>query len=421
MNGKKITEKTSDGCYKYVILICLCLIPFISMFAQYQMQPMANEIKTAMSLTDSQYSALFTAPMTPAIFISLICGIIVDKVGGRWPMFLSLIVATLGLWGRVFASSYAMLYICIFVLGFAATFGNSSNAKMFGGWFKPEKCSICIGIYMASSAIGNATATSITPLLPSLTDAYIISAVIVTFITVFWFIFYRDGKKQERKQIKTEEDSQSEKKEGIFTTIKIVIKQRDILLAGFADLFLYGALQSINAFLSIILMVKGMTESQAGATSAFVAGGMFIGNLLVPTIVGKIGKLRRTLFTFGITGGLLAVLIAFISNNILLNIILILVGALMGGCVPLMMSVPLRLDSIGVKRTGTAGGLIATFQLFGAVVLPTYVVSRIAAGNYTLFLFICGCLAAVGAILISFLSHNVEVKKYNSITTKEVK
>ncbi|RHV84305.1 MFS transporter [Lachnospiraceae bacterium OF09-33XD] len=154
--------------YKYLILAALCMVGFISMFCQYQMQPMANEIKSTMSLTDSQYSALFTAPMAPAIFISLICGIIVDKFGGRWPMFLSLVLGTLGLWGRVFATSYGTLYLCIFVVGFAATFGNSSNAKMFGGWFSPAESSVCIGIYMAFGALATAAATATTPHMPSL-------------------------------------------------------------------------------------------------------------------------------------------------------------------------------------------------------------------------------------------------------------
>ena len=78
---------------------------------------------------------------------------------------------------------------------------------------------------------------------------------------------------------------------------------------------------------------------------------------------------------------------------------------------PVLMSVPLRLKSIGVQRTGTAGGLIATFQLLGAVVIPTYVISRIAAGNYTLFVILCGCFSIAGAALIGFLSRSMEVGK----------
>ena len=257
MNNGNIAEKKTDGKYKYLILICLCMVAFISVFCQYQMQPMANEIKETMKLTDSQYSVLFTAPMTPAIFISLVCGIIVDKFGGRWPMFISLVVGTLGLWGRVFANSYGILYICIFVVGFAATFGNSSNAKMFGGWFAPAQCSVCIGIYMAFSSLGTAVATSTTPYLPSLRAAYIVSAAIITFVTVFWLVFYRDKNSVERAQQK-----QTVKKESLFTTVKIVLRQRDILLAGVADTLLYGALQSLSAFLSIILMEKGMTQEK---------------------------------------------------------------------------------------------------------------------------------------------------------------
>lgn len=386
------------------------MVGCISMFCQYQMQPMANEIKSTMSLTDSQYSALFTAPMAPAIFISLICGIIVDKFGGRWPMFLSLVLGTLGLWGRVFATSYGTLYLCIFVVGFAATFGNSSNAKMFGGWFSPAESSVCIGIYMAFGALATAAATATTPHMPSLKAAYIVSAVIITFVTVFWFLFYRD-----RRAVGRQEEASAgigaEKKEGLFATIKVVLRQKDILLAGFADMLLYGGLQSLSVFLGIILMEKGMSQSQAGATSAFVAVGMFVGNLMVPWIVGKSGKMRRTLCCFGAAGGILTVLVAFIPNGMLLKVVLLCGGLLIGGCVPVLMSVPLRLKSIGVQRTGTAGGLIATFQLLGAVVIPTYVISRIAAGNYTLFVILCGCFSIAGAALIGFLSRSMEVGK----------
>lgn len=397
MNSKK---------YKYLILVALCMVGFISLFCQYQMQPMANEIKSSMNLTDSQYSALFTAPMAPAIFISLICGIIVDKLGGRWPMFLSLVLGTLGLWGRVFATSYGMLYLCIFVVGFAATFGNSSNAKMLGGWFSPEETSVCIGVYMAFGALATAAATATTPRMPSLKAAYIVSAVIITFVTVFWFLFYRD-KRVEGHRV---EDSKCEQ-ESLFTTIKIVLRQRDILMAGVADMLMYGGLQSLSVFLGIILIEKGMSQSQAGETSAFVAIGMFVGNLLIPSIVRKSGELRRTLLCFGVVGGILTILVAFIQNGLLLKIILLCGGLLIGGCVPVLMSIPLRLKTIGVQRTGTAGGLIATFQLFGAVVIPTYVISKIAEGNYVLFVILCGCFSIVGAILIGFLSRNTEVDK----------
>ena len=48
------------------------------------------------------------------------------------------------------------------------------------------------------------------------------------------------------------------------------------------------------------------------------------------------------------------------------------------------MSLPVRLKGIGTRYGGTAGGLLATIQLGGSVVLPTYVIAPIAGTNYVL-------------------------------------
>ncbi len=179
--------------YKYLIMITLIVCGISNIYFQFMMTPVSEQIKAMYNLNQVQYSTLFTAPMAPAIFISLICGIIIDRFGARKVVLVSLIVASCGIWGRVFTTNFAVLYLCMMVPGFAATFLNTSNAKLYGEWFDPSKISTVMGIHMGMSSLGNACAIYTTAMLPSVKTGYVISAVISTAAVLLWLFFYRSN------------------------------------------------------------------------------------------------------------------------------------------------------------------------------------------------------------------------------------
>jgi NNP family nitrate/nitrite transporter-like MFS transporter len=67
------------------------------------------------------------------------------------------------------------------------------------------------------------------------------------------------------------------------------------------------------------------------------------------------------------------------------------------------MSLPVQLDEIGPVYAGTAGGFLATIQLIGAVVVPTYVITPIAGANMNLFFILSGGCMIITMLLIFFL------------------
>ncbi len=71
-------------------------------------------------------------------------------------------------------------------------------------------------------------------------------------------------------------------------------------------------------------------------------------------------------------------------NPVITFILLFIAGYCSSGFTPIIMSLPVRLKGIGTRYGGTAGGLLATIQLGGSVVLPTYVIAPIAGTNYVL-------------------------------------
>jgi NNP family nitrate/nitrite transporter-like MFS transporter len=387
--------------YKYVILALICLCGFNAIYFQYQMSPIAGDIMAQYSLSKFQYSTLFTASMTPAIFISLICGMIVDKIGAKKIIFVCLCLSALGLWMRVFTGKYVVLYLCMFVQGFAATFVASTHAKLLGEWFSPKATGVCIGLYMASTAAGMTIGTATTGLLPSVKFAYITSAVIATCVAVIWLLFMKENHDERLGKRKGETS--------IIRSLNIVFKDRNLLLACVAIMCAYGCYMLISSFLSTILQeVKGMDKIEAGSTASVVSIGYLAGCLTVPAIAAKIGKYRSFVFSLALMGTVFALLINFLKPGFPLTILLALTGYTVGGILPMFQSLPIRLKSVGVENAGTAGGLINTFKLAGAVIIPSYVVLPISGGDYAKMLLIGGGICAIACVATLLMNKNVE-------------
>lgn len=385
--------------YKYVVLAVICLCGMSGMYCQYQMSPIADEIINTYSLTQVQYSMLFTAPMAPAIFISLICGLIVDKIGAKKVIFLSLVLAAAGLWGRVFVHEYLLLYICMLCPGFAVTFINSTNPKLLGEWFSSEQTGVAVGVYTGMVGIGAAIATGTTAMLPSIKTAYLFAAVFSSITALIWLIFMKENRLESTENDKTIL--------GI-ASLKKVINNKNIILASVCIMCAYGCLMVMSTFLPIVLQEKGLGQESAGTAASLVSIGQTIGCFTVPGIVKKIGKFRISVFGFALVGAVLTVLVSVVSPGMILNGILFLVGYSVGGICPLFMALPIKIAEIGIARAGTAVGLITTFQLFGAVVIPSYVVSPIAGGNMSLLIVLGGAICAIVCLLVFFMSKEID-------------
>jgi hypothetical protein len=60
---------------------------------------------------------------------------------------------------------------------------------------------------------------------------------------------------------------------------------------------------------------------------------------------------------------------------------LILGGFLCSGILPLLLSLPMLLPEIGPVYAGSAGGIISTLRVLGAVVVPTFIVTPLSGLN----------------------------------------
>ena len=110
-------------------------------------------------------------------------------------------------------------------------------------------------------------------------------------------------------------------------------------------------------------------------------GNMF-GAVIGPVLYRKLKKFSRLIFLFGGISIIGCIGGWMLHEQILMIIIYFITGIAIGGAMPIYFTMPIRLREISSDNISTAGGLITTFQLGGAVIVPSYIIAPIAGNNY---------------------------------------
>lgn len=362
-------------------------------------------------ITASQFSSLFTAPMIPAVFLSLLAGILVDRFGGRITVGMALAVTVTGSILSLFADSYELLFLSFAMLGITAATLNGTQAKLLSEWFPVEKVSSKTGIVLSCSTVAMALAMAIASYFPSRHAAFAVTTGLALLALTVWLILYRDKEKSENITPKVTEAGA--KGDGL-RKLKVVIRNKYIWVIGFCLFFLMAANVVMSSFLPTILMNRSISAKSAGYYSSVYMVGSFLSCYFAPYTVEKLHSFKKTTLLFSVVGAFGAAFSAgYAPEGIFLGIAILVTGIGIGGNLPVLMALPVSLKGIGVSCAGTAGGLIATIQLLGAILLPGKVLIPVAGeGNYTGLFFLAGvCMLICGSLSLLLPGSIVGFKK----------
>jgi NNP family nitrate/nitrite transporter-like MFS transporter len=392
--------------YATMALIAICIGFLAPSYAQYQLSPLGSSLMRELGITEGWFSSLFTAPMLPAIFLSLVAGVLIDRKNPRLVIGTTLVLSTAGAALNLLGDSYGQLFLGFALTGLSAAFLNSSGAKLIGAWYEPQEVSGKLGIANSFSTIGMTLALATTALFPSRKAAFLVALVVFVVATIAWFLLYRSPAEVGLASSDTAPsgDAKADMGPSLGEQLRKVISDRHVWVVGLALFFILGANVVMSSLIPTILAGRGISSVSAGYYSSAYTIGCFLGCIVGPMLAKKLGGTRRTLVILTLLAG---VLVAFgwqAAEGVLLVIALLCAGLLLGGTIPLLMSVPINLPEIGPQLAGTAGGIVATIQLLGAVILPTYVLIPLSGGTLaTTFLLAGGCcaIAACLSLLIS--------------------
>lgn len=391
MKNEPETQKgrAASGRGKWLVLAVLLLAYFVPNYMQYQLSPISQEIMQTYSMTPAMFAKVFSAPMIPAVFLSLVSGILTDKYGAKPVLGTSLAICAGGSVLRYFSSTYFLLFLSMVLIGVAGAIVNANGVKVISGHFPKERISFFTGTFLASSTVAMTLGTGTTTLFPSLSAVYLTGVILAVLVMILWFLFAGSSAPGYANAAPV----------SLRSAIKKVTGSQMVWLAGVSLFFIMACLIGIVSFLPMALAGRGMDTVTAGTYTAVFTAGNLVGSFLSPAIDHGWKHTRALILIQLLLIGLGTAFAWCLPFGFLLFAVLLITGISIGGILPILMSLPIRFGEVPAEHAGIAGGIVCTLQLLGALVLPSYIVAPVAGDNHGLFFLISGCLMIIPVII----------------------
>ncbi|MBP1622052.1 MAG: major facilitator superfamily 1 [Acidobacteria bacterium] len=387
-------NKSELAPYRWVILAVSMLGTFIGSYAQFQLPPLAYKLIPDLHLSSSQFAALMAGPMTGSLFICILGGALADRFGVKKVVAVGLVVSVIGCYFRYAVTSFWPFLFMTILAGLASGLLIGNLAKLFGAWFPPEQMGTIMGICMISPALAMFAGTSTTAFFPSEASAFIFSGILCLIILILWLIFARN-KPEGAPDLPVLAATQYLGK---------AARSRSVWFAGTCLFFVMGAIMTFSSFLPNVLrdLWNISAEKASVYASMPILGGVF-GCFLGPMICNRMGVMKRYLIIVGLLSGAATFWSWQLPLGTAIVVALIVAGFLQYSVQPLFASLPMLLPEIGPVYAGSAGGIIATVQVLGAVVLPTFVITPLAGSNTTMLFGLAALSMALMIVPVLFL------------------
>ncbi len=389
-----------------IMMVCICFaVMFVGGYSQFQISPLASQIMDWLQITKEQYSLLFTFCMFPALVLSIICGMLIDKFGAKKLIAVALVISTVGIVGRIFASSYPIMLACMLVLGLPCVMLTATCAKIMSSYFSGAKLGSMVGITSSGLVLGNFLAMSTTAWFPSVQMAFIFSGVLSAVVMVCWIVFVKPDSTSAINSDNSGEVKAAPKQQvSMATSLKVCLKNPYIWIGGLTLMMLMAGQVMITSFLPQALAAeKGMTTQMSGIITSTYILGSFAGYAFGPAIFGKF-KSKRVFLTCCAIIVSLGIAFAWKLDMVgLIAAVLFVTGACLRLIMPLIFAMPVSLKGIGPEYAGTAGGLQATIQTLGATVVPSFILTPLFGSNFTVLFIAAGVLCAITIFTLNIL------------------
>lgn len=364
---------------RWAVLVVIFIGCDVGAFAQFATTAFGGYLMNDLGLSTSQFGAITMCPMFTGILFSILAGILADKKGVRFSVFIAGIIAIAGAALRIPATSYATLMISSFLLGFLAVFISSNAVKLISEWFPKNELSIAMGVFMSGGGIGNALAQAVTVYFGSFRNACIVSLAVMVVAFVLFMIVATD-----RPKGATPPPADVP----ISKTIGSVLKLKHIWIIGLTMICFMVANMTVSIYLTTALTTKGIAVTTAGFVTSAFAIGIMIGTIFGGAAILKIGKgkFRMLSLTIGIVGGILLYLGWMIASPVITGVLMFIGGMFCGALVPVSMSAMVYIPGMKCEYMGAAGGYANTMRFLAAFVFPSYIIAPIAGTNYNIFM-----------------------------------
>jgi MFS family permease len=362
MNKNPLKDKTEPSkFYRWIVLVFVSMAMFGNYYIYDSISPLADLLSTQLKFSDADIGLLNGIYSLPNIFMVLIGGIIIDRLGTRKSTLIFAILCLIGAAFTAFKGDLITMATGRLIFGLGAESLIVAVTTILARWFKGKELSFAFGINLTIARLGSFAALNSPTWAKTLYSDWqypLLIALIAGIISVVSVIIYIGL------------DRKAEKKYALGTagaTDKIVFTDifkfnRSFWYITFLCVTFYSAVFPFQTFaVKFFIEVHGVTREFGGFLSSLLTFFAMIFTPLFGLLADKIG--RRALLMM--VGSLLLIPVYLIL--VYTNVNLIVPMAIMGISFSLVPAVmwPSVAYIIEESRLGTAYGLMTMIQNIG--------------------------------------------------------
>ena len=301
-----------------------------------------------LNLNTTQLGLIWGMSTFGGLFLSIPGGLLGDRIGARWSIFIIAAITAISLGLRGFAKDATLMSVTMFIGGgvVGGLFPLVSKAVFI--WFPKTRIGLANGIWASLSRLGMVigaaiSATVVTSALGNWRNTFFFYAALLMVFAILWIIFIREP-------VNLNSSTGVPFREAFVKSTK----SRDVWLCVAAYFGSIGLNVGFVGYLPTYLQNIGWVEVTSSlALTIYFLGGV-IGGFILPTLSDKM-RLRKIFFIvpvllFVVVIGLMAVTKATIQIWILITI----AGFSFGSLGPILNSIIAEIKEIGARYAGTA-------------------------------------------------------------------
>ncbi|MCL6098518.1 MAG: MFS transporter [Bacteroidetes bacterium] len=155
MEKQTISKPEPGALFRWMILLFVSLAMFGNYYIYDSISPLADLLSKQLKFTDSDIGLLQGIYSVPNVFMVLIGGIIIDKIGTRISTFIFTVLCLIGVTITATSSTLAWMATGRLIFGLGAESMIVAVTTVIGRWFKGKQLSFAFGLNLTLARLGS--------------------------------------------------------------------------------------------------------------------------------------------------------------------------------------------------------------------------------------------------------------------------
>ena len=376
----------------------LCL-----MFVWFSLPAYLGPVIDDLGLSGTEAGVLVGAIPLVYVPLGLASGYLVDRIGPRIALAVALVIIGGAQLLRAVAESFPSLLLATMLIGVGGTGVTFGLPKLAADLFPADRVGTAATVYLVPSYLGTAAAFGlgrplIGPFLGGWRPLFLASGLVVLAYAGLWTAAVVAARVSGTAAARTEP---TEEGRSFLDDLGAVVGSRAMwLLVAIGTMYLF-TLHGLQGWLVTILEAGGSSPAVAGTIASLLVVAQIAGVLAIPPLADRHDRRREAVIGAGVCCVLGPLgLLVLVGGGWLAIFPVALIGLGVGGLSPLVRALPVELEGIGPRLTGTAVGLVFAVGEIGGFLGPVIVGAlNDLTGSFApgIALFACGGLVVVGA------------------------